>query len=52
MACQETKEKRVQRVIAKAAGTTEVTLRNRYRGLKEALNDLNVLPEELVTQLV
>jgi transcription initiation factor TFIIB len=52
MACQETKEKRVQRVIAKAAGTTEVTLRNRYRGLKEALNDLNVQPEDLTIQLV
>ncbi|MGW8181613.1 MAG: transcription initiation factor IIB, partial [bacterium] len=48
MACQETKEKRVQRVIAKAAGTTEVTLRNRYRGLKEALDEMDVQPEDLV----
>jgi transcription initiation factor TFIIB len=47
MACQETKEKRVQRVIAKAAGTTEVTLRNRYRGLKEALDDMDINPEDL-----
>ena len=52
MACQETKEKRVQRVIAKAAGTTEVTLRNRYRGLKEALDDMEVEPEDLVLQVV
>jgi transcription initiation factor TFIIB len=52
MACQETKEKRVQRVIAKAAGTTEVTLRNRYRGLKEALDDLDVQPEDLFLHLV
>jgi transcription initiation factor TFIIIB Brf1 subunit/transcription initiation factor TFIIB len=52
MACQETKEKRVQRVIAKAAGTTEVTLRNRYRGLKEALDDLDVQPEDLFLRVV
>jgi transcription initiation factor TFIIB len=39
MACQENDDRRVQRVIAEAAGTTEVTLRNRYRGLKEVLND-------------
>jgi len=51
MACQETKEKRVQRVIAKAAGTTEVTLRNRYRGLKEALDEMDVQPEDLVVNL-
>ena len=31
-------EKIVQRNVAKAAETTEVTLRNRYRGLKKALN--------------
>lgn len=39
MACQENDDRRVQRVIAEAAGTTEVTLRNRYRGLKEVLDD-------------
>jgi transcription initiation factor TFIIB len=38
MACQESNDRRVQRVIAEAAGTTEVTLRNRYRGLKEVLD--------------
>lgn len=31
-------EKIVQRNVAKVAETTEVTLRNRYRGLKKALN--------------
>jgi len=51
MACQETKEKRVQRVIAKAAGTTEVTLRNRYRGLKQALDQMKTTPEDLVLQV-
>jgi len=40
MACQENNDRRVQRLIAEAAGTTEVTLRNRYRGLKEVLGDL------------
>jgi len=52
MACQETKEKRVQRVIAKAAGTTEVTLRNRYRGLKQALDDMETVPSDLVLRIV
>jgi transcription initiation factor TFIIB len=52
MACQQTGEKRVQRVIAEAAGTTEVTLRNRYRGLKSALDKVQVQPSELVPQLV
>lgn len=33
-ACNETEDKRVQKVIAQAAGTSEVTLRNRLRGLK------------------
>jgi transcription initiation factor TFIIB len=50
MACQQTKEKRVQRVIAKAAGTTEVTLRNRYRGLKKALDEMETVPADLVLQ--
>lgn len=52
MACQETKEKRVQRVIAKAAGTTEVTLRNRYRGLKQALDEMEVVPSDLALRVV
>jgi transcription initiation factor TFIIB len=30
-------EKRTQKMIADAAGVTEVTIRNRYKGLKEAL---------------
>jgi transcription initiation factor TFIIB len=33
-ACLETKDKRVQKEVAEAAGTTEVTLRNRLRGLE------------------
>jgi transcription initiation factor TFIIB len=45
MACQENNDRRVQRVIAEAAGTTEVTLRNRYRGLKEVLDDIATLED-------
>lgn len=33
-ACIDTKDKRVQKEVAEAAGTTEVTLRNRLRGLE------------------
>ena len=43
IACQETNEKRGQQVIAKAAGITDVTLRNRCRGLKNALKDMRTL---------
>jgi transcription initiation factor TFIIB len=43
MACQENNDRRVQRVVAEAAGTTEVTLRNRYKGLKEAIIELPIL---------
>jgi len=31
-------EDTTQKVIAMAAGVTEVTIRNRYKGLKESLN--------------
>ncbi|HUV33736.1 MAG TPA: hypothetical protein VMW22_02320, partial [Candidatus Desulfaltia sp.] len=40
-ACVMCDEKRTQKMIADAAGVTEVTIRNRYKGLKEAL-DLEV----------
>ena len=38
IACVLCNEKRTQKMIADAAGVTEVTIRNRYKGLKEALN--------------
>jgi len=41
IACVMCDEKRTQKMIADAAGVTEVTIRNRYKGLKEAL-DLEV----------
>ncbi len=41
IACVMNDEKRTQKSIADAAGVTEVTIRNRYKGLKEAL-DLDI----------
>ena len=41
IACVMCDEKRTQKMIADAAGVTEVTIRNRYKGLKEAL-DLDI----------
>jgi transcription initiation factor TFIIB len=38
IACVMNKEKRTQKMIADAAGVTEVTIRNRYKGLKDALS--------------
>jgi transcription initiation factor TFIIB len=38
IACVMNEEKRTQKMIASAAGVTEVTIRNRYKGLKEVLN--------------
>jgi transcription initiation factor TFIIB len=37
MACQETMQNVTQKDIARAAGVTEVTVRNRFKGLKEVL---------------
>jgi len=37
IACVMNDEKRTQKMIADAAGVTEVTIRNRYKGLKEVL---------------
>jgi transcription initiation factor TFIIB len=44
MACLEKDDKRIQKDVALAAGTTEVTLRNRLRGLEIVLNR----PEEMI----
>ena len=38
-ACVVTQEKRIQKDVALAAGTTEVTLRNRLRGIESLLSD-------------
>ncbi|MEM4391700.1 MAG: transcription initiation factor IIB, partial [Candidatus Nitrosotenuis sp.] len=37
LACVMLGENKTQKDIAQAAGVTEVTIRNRYKGLKEAL---------------
>lgn len=44
MACLEKDDKRIQKDVALAAGTTEVTLRNRLRGLEIVLNR----PDEMI----
>jgi transcription initiation factor TFIIB len=43
MACIQNQDKRIQKDVAMAAGTTEVTLRNRLRGLEETLKDVNLM---------
>lgn len=40
MACIDRNDKRIQKDVANAAGTTEVTLRNRLRGLENSVRDL------------
>ncbi len=40
MACQETTQNLTQKDIAKAAGVTEVTVRNRFKGLKDILESV------------
>ena len=40
VACTECGENKTQRDVAEAAGVTEVTIRNRYKGLKTALDGM------------
>jgi transcription initiation factor TFIIIB Brf1 subunit/transcription initiation factor TFIIB len=47
MACIEMDDKKIQKDVASAAGTTEVTLRNRLKGLTETLRERVVVTEEL-----
>jgi transcription initiation factor TFIIB len=48
MACVENDDKRIQKDVAEAAGTTEVTLRNRLRGLESVLKT----PEQVINNEV
>lgn len=41
MACIQNNDKRIQKKVAEAAGTTEVTLRNRLRGLEKTLEGID-----------
>ena len=45
MACLENDHKRIQKEVARAAGTTEVTLRNRLRGLEVSITPVNESPQ-------
>ena len=48
MACIDNDDKRIQKDVAAAAGTTEVTLRNRLRGLETVLQDPMQMGDEAV----
>lgn len=45
-ACVENHDKRIQKEVAAAAGTTEVTLRNRLRGLEKTLHAPTMIEDE------
>jgi transcription initiation factor TFIIB len=47
-ACVENSDKRIQKEVAAAAGTTEVTLRNRLRGLEKTLGTAIIEDETTV----
>jgi len=46
MACIENNDRRIQKEVAAAAGTTEVTLRNRLRGLEKTLHEPTIIEDE------
>lgn len=50
MACIQNEDKRIQKNVAEAAGTTEVTLRNRLRGLEKTLTGIDPLEFRTVTE--
>ena len=52
MACIDNNDKRIQKDVAVAAGTTEVTLRNRLRGLESTLKSLPDTPEKEIHQII
>ena len=45
-------DKRIQREVADAAGTTEVTLRNRLKGLEKSIGDFNLLKDPITNIVV
>ncbi len=51
MACIQNDDKRIQKDVANAAGTTEVTLRNRLRGLEKILKDVSFVDVREVANL-
>ncbi|UCH57884.1 MAG: transcription initiation factor IIB [Candidatus Bathyarchaeota archaeon] len=48
MACMENDDKRIQKDVAAAAGTTEVTLRNRLKGLESVLQEPGPMVDETI----
>ena len=51
MACIKNDDKRIQKDVAGAAGTTEVTLRNRLRGLEQAIDDYGMVRDQVTRAL-
>jgi transcription initiation factor TFIIB len=47
MACIKNNDKRIQKDVADAAGTTEVTLRNRLRGLEKTIKDIEIIKDQV-----
>ena len=47
MACIKNDDKRILKDVADAAGTTEVTLRNRLRGLEKSIGNVELLNEQV-----
>lgn len=45
MACILNDDKRIQKEVADAAGTTEVTLRNRLRGLEQIIGEIDIMEQ-------
>ena len=52
LSCLRNQDKRTQKDVAEAAGTTEVTLRNRVKGLESSLSPRHVVVEEVPTIFV
>jgi len=52
MACIDNNDKRIQKDVAEAAGTTEVTLRNRLRGLESTLKSMPDTPEKEIHRIM
>jgi len=48
MACIKNDDKRIQKHVADAAGTTEVTLRNRLRGLEKTVELIDLLKDKVL----
>jgi transcription initiation factor TFIIB len=51
MACIKNDDKRIQKQVADAAGTTEVTLRNRLRGLEKTVELVDLMKDKVLSMV-